>query len=73
MGRVLCKPSWLCGRSVVAAIIFGRAGDVSDLTEPSEAGRHHADGTGQARRAEPVQVCTLQGLPARVRLAYLKI
>jgi hypothetical protein len=29
--------------------------DVSDLTEPSEAGRRRADGAGQVRPAEPVQ------------------
>ena len=32
-----------------------RAMDISDLTEPSEAGRRRADDLGQARRAEPVQ------------------
>jgi hypothetical protein len=38
-----------------ALIISGRAADISDLTEPSEAERRRADGAGHARRAEPVQ------------------
>ena len=32
-----------------------RAMDISDLTEPSEAGRRRAGGIGQAHPAEPVQ------------------
>jgi hypothetical protein len=36
-------------------IISGRAADISDLTEPSEAVRRRADGSGHARRAEPGQ------------------
>jgi hypothetical protein len=53
------QPVW--GRVI---IICGRAADISDLTEPSEAVRRRADGSGHARRAEPGQWCTLQASSA---------
>src|SRR5262245_39852979 len=62
----------MAGTIGLEIIISGRAADVSDLTEPSEARRRRADGIGQARRSEPVQLCTLRGFPARVRFAIRK-
>jgi hypothetical protein len=53
-------PVWVAlivisGLWVALIVISGRAADISDLTEPSEAVRRRADGSGHARRAEPVQ------------------
>jgi len=42
-------------RHTGCGLISGGTADASDLTEPSEAGRRRADGTGQARPGEPVQ------------------